>query len=200
MARQAGTSGSDRGPTPVKWWQWVLVYPTLFISLAGNAPKLYELYVSYKFNVPLKQAARATERNEAFTNYGDCLPNLQFQSISGAEGASISVGVCQRGALVVLIQPHDPHAPPIYRFVPWRGVANHSSLLVREAAAETASFPLSSEIAQAGPTIVCRKQLDAGRLLIRLRYPDGQCVDQIVNTYTGVVISTVSVGCDPQCG
>jgi hypothetical protein len=36
----------NRTPT-LKWWQWVLMYPTLAIALAGSIPTLYKLYLSH---------------------------------------------------------------------------------------------------------------------------------------------------------
>ena len=189
----------NRTPTPGKWWQWVLMYPALAIALAGHVPKLYELYLSYKINVPPSEVATASKRHEDFGKYTDCLPNLQFHAVPGGDNASISVGVSPREALVVLVQPHDQRAQPIYRLISWANLANeHStSLLVKEAAAEEvlASF----QVAQAGQTIICRKRLDGGLLLIRISYPNGQCFDQTVNTYTGAVISTVPAPCDPRC-
>jgi hypothetical protein len=189
----------NRTPT-LKWWQWVLMYPTLAITLAGSIPTLYTLYQSIKFGVPFGEVGIATRREEVFNKSADCLSNLQFHAVPGGEDASISVGVCPQGkTLTVLIQPHSPKAQPIWRPIYWGSFLGEptTSLLIKEAAAEEALA--ASQVAQAGPTTLCQKRLGSGRLLIRLKYPSGECVDQTVNTFTGVVISTVSAPCDSRC-
>jgi hypothetical protein len=185
--------------TSLKWWQWLLMYPTLAVALAGHVPKLYELYQSYQLKVPFGQVHAATKQNEDFNSNIDCLLGLEFHSVPGGDKASIAVGVCPRGALVVLVQPHDPKAQPIYRVVSWTDSANErqTSLLFKDAVAAEPS--VSFRVTQAGTTIICRKRIDNELMLIRIRYPNGQCFDQTVNTYTGAVISTVPAPCDSHC-
>jgi hypothetical protein len=188
--------GEENHRPTLKWWQWVLMYPTLAIAVAGSVPTLHRLYLAFKLNVPISEVDIAARRSENFRDSNDCLPTLH--PVPGGEDADIWVGICPRKVLAILIQPYDSKAP-IWRMIFYAALPNDpiTSLLVKEAAAEEAFA--SFQIAQAGPTIICRKQLDKGRLLIRISYPNGQCVDQTVNTYTGVVIRTVPAPCDRRC-
>jgi hypothetical protein len=191
-------------PTSTKWWQWVLMYPALFVALIGNIPNLYQLYLSQKLNVPVKQVPIASYRDSIFEqNRVACLTDLQLHPVPSGDNTSIFVGVCPRQALVVLVQPNDPKAQLIFRLISWSELDNkpQTSLLVKEAAAEESST--SFKVAQGGtqgvPTIICQRRVDQGRLLIRISYPNGKCFDQTVNTYTGAVVSTVPASCDQRC-
>jgi hypothetical protein len=191
-------------PTSIKWWQWFLMYPTLLIALVGNIPNIYQFYQSIKLGVPITDVPVVTHRNKNIDQHrNSCLPNLQSYPVPSGDKTSIFVGVCPHRALVVLVQPEDPKAQAIFRLISWSDIANthQTSLLVKEAAAEesSVSFKVAQGGDQKGPIIKCQKRVDNGRLLIRISYPNGKCFDQTVNTYTGVVISTVPVPCDQPC-
>lgn len=189
--------------TPVKWWQWVFMYPALAIALVSHAPKLYQLYESYKLNVRYSYVDTALKTNDKWERNFECLQNMKFHTVTTSGNACISVGVCPSGDLLVQVQPPDPKARPILQWISWAEITKENravssvSLLVKEAAAEQ-STPLF-EVAQAGPMVICQKWVGRGLLLMRIRYPNGQCFDQIINTYTGAVISTVPAPCDPRC-
>lgn len=189
----------DRTPRPRRWWQWILLYPALFIAVLANVPQIYQLIIAVRKDVPFSEVSTALKREENFKRHNDCLHDLQLTPVPSGDNVSISVGACPPAALIVLVQPHDPKIQPIYRFISWEDSTSQrlSSLVVKKAAAE--ELFSSFWLAQAGATIICRRQLDSGFLLIRIQYQNGQCIDQTVNTFTGNVIRTVPAPCDPHC-
>ena len=190
--------------TPTKWWQWFLMYPALLIALGSSIPSLYQLYQSYRINVPYEQVPVASYRQEISAKTApDCLTNLPLHPIPSSDNSSIFVGVCPHRALAIMIQPDDSKAQPIFRLISWPDIVNkpQASLLVKEAAAKesSTSFNVAQKVAQGGLNIICQKRMDKGLLLIRISYPDGKCFDQTVNTYTSAVIRTVPASCDQRC-
>jgi hypothetical protein len=51
-------------------------------------------------------------------------------------------------------------------------------------------------------SIICQRQLDPSNPYIwlrRLYYPNGSCVDQIIDTRNGQILQTNPAPCDPNC-
>ena len=71
------------------------------------------------------------------------------------------------------------------------------NLLIRDAVA--ADLSGNERLAQA-PDVLCQRWVKKGTLLRRVRDPNGQCFDETIDTYKGIVISREPAPCDSDCG
>ncbi len=183
---------------PIKWWQWLLMYPTLVIALLGHIPNGIKLYHSYKTGVSFSKIDASSEQNNLWKKNLDCLTGLNFHEVTTASNATVSVGICKSGDVLVCGKSADPTVEGEKLWISFSQIKKkHTSLIIKDAWA--ASIRESFLVAEGGATVICRKWIGDGLLLMRLKYPNGQCVDQTINTFTGVIISTAEAPCDSQC-
>lgn len=190
---------------PVKWWQWIIVYPALAMSLSGNVPALVRQVEAWLKDAP---ADRITQLQTQLRLLKENLPCTQeaMNHASKMRNSEIAIGtaVCERGDVAIVAQSPDAGAYPLPVIVPF------DQLLPRpeaKASAWNLVLPISTAHAQAFSlpsaqlaTVICQRPPDAGgNFLRRIKKPDGQCVDVITNVYNGRVVSETPAPCEPTC-
>lgn len=202
----------------IRWWQWVIMYPSLFVALMGNVPNLQDAWTAMQTGIPFNLARQARVQAELWERNQDCIGEDHPVSQSQTNELAISVMSCPTGDLLVSLKDANPHdrsqLKPIRQWVEFttdteRVASRRTSLLpqlfVSSAIAATLNHTSQSgnslnhenatQIAQT--TVVCQKMLGEGRILRKLRDANGNCIDEIVNTFTGEVISQTP---SSQCG
>jgi hypothetical protein len=179
----------------MKWWQFVLMYPTLGISLAGSVPTVVGLYDSHHIGVPFRDTAAAKQQFELWQANPGCTVTAKTKSVTTKVNAQVSVTVCPSGDLLVAFQ--QPNSPQILRWIGVKSLLDQSSpiagLLLGEAMAREKIL-----IAQAD-SVLCQRLVD-GRVHRRVRDAKGNCFDEVINPYTGVVEKRVPASsCDSNC-
>jgi hypothetical protein len=195
-AAQADHAEMDK-PAPGRtttWWQWVLVYPTLAISLAGSMP---ELIGSLTKEVPFGKSADADEQNRLWRANIECAKN-SGQIIRNRHNVEIGSVVCDSGD--VLLKGKLPDADDYaYRWVSWNTIAPPAkTALSLVGTAHAAERPGPAMVRDQGPSVVCQRWVGNGQLLRRLSI-NKACVDEVVNTYNGRVIRRNPAPCQPSC-
>jgi len=180
----------------MKWWQWVLMYPTLGISLFGSVPTAVEFYRSHTQDVPFGTSTTAEQQYKLWERNLDCTPNAKVKSVTTKVNAHVSVTVCPSGDLLVALQ--QPNSPQILR---WIGVKSLTEKSLRLGAGLLLGEAVAGEkILIAGADTVLCQRLVAGRVHRRVRDADGKCFDEVVNPYNGVVEKRVPASsCDSNC-
>ncbi len=74
-----------------KWWQWVLMYPTLGIALFGSVPTLVQFRDSVTFRVPFGSTAEAKRQNELWKANFDCARTVKGKTITTKINTQVSV-------------------------------------------------------------------------------------------------------------
>jgi hypothetical protein len=203
---------SNSNSTP--WWQLVIMYPTLFLSLLGNIPQLEKVPAALAdrySRIPIAVSADEREQAKYWLANVDCREPARSLKASQPAQVSIDVMLCPKtGDMLVSLQDANPKnakmVKPIHRWVKVVDSSENalSSLLMPSAIAATLP-DLSKQISQpsvdaiAQVTVLCQKLLGDNKILRRLQYADGNCVDEVVNTLTGEVISTDTAQCSAGC-
>ncbi|HYA19072.1 MAG TPA: hypothetical protein VEG25_00265 [Burkholderiales bacterium] len=185
---------------PRKWWQWALMYPTLIIAIAGAIPTVYKLYQSYSYGVAFSEVDNAVAQNDLWAKNLSCLTGMTFEQIKTSSNVSVSVALCPSGDVLIRIKSPDPESKEIERWISLKqslGTTGAASLFSAEALASPVLPKMV--VAQTTQTVICQRQIGAGLLLMRVRKDNNQCVDETINTYTGVVVSSTPAPCDPKC-
>ena len=179
-------------PTPKAWWQWVLVYPTLLVSLAASIPTVLELHRSMKAGVPFGKSEAALQQQDLWSKNMLCT-SAPFDGLTNEYNVRTDATICKSGdVLVRFLGPKDRKA---YRWVP-----------VVAFDAKVAGFSLmSTAVAQEPPRrqneeVVCQWSPDPGWVVRRLRDKQtNQCFNERIRTYTGNVEKRERVSCDDPC-
>jgi hypothetical protein len=193
----------DASP-PRKWWQWFFIYPTLIVSLIGSFPTYFELFNSHLLGVPFGRSYDAKEQNRMWNDNFECAQKAAFALITTKQKVEIGTFVCESGD--VLLHCKRPEWEKAQRrWVSWNEVAQSSNsksannfpidLFGRAYAAEPDTIVLAQ---MSAPSVICQRWVGNGLLLQRIATPAG-CFDQVINTYTGWVVSSMPAPCVPNC-
>jgi hypothetical protein len=192
--------------------QW-LKYPGLLVAILGCIPTLIELYLSIKTGVPLGQASEAARQRKLWLANQDCLVSVEPIEIPTDRSIKVTALVCPSSGDVLITKfirtsvptPEIVETPdslePISRWV--------ENDIFQESAFIDLFFPVAiaasinndqeeNQISQS-PIVLCTKDLGGGKLLRQVQYPDGQCFNEVIDTYTGSVVSRTQGSCDGNC-
>src|SRR5262249_15538787 len=91
----------------VKWWQWILMYPTLAISLFGSVPTIIQLFYSHKLDVPFERVPGAKRQSELWETNFECARKGSIETITTDLNTQVSVTMCPSGDVLVTVQRPD---------------------------------------------------------------------------------------------
>jgi hypothetical protein len=200
---RAPEAESKDGKTPMKWWQWFIVYPTIATSFFAAIPTVATYGKSLTLGVKASEVTDAESQNKLWIKNADCLLNTKGLSIKTPQAFEVAATVCPNGDILLAGKRADSDSQrlrwvPISDVVPPLGSATAASAdgfsLI---AAATAGERRSTIVAQAGQ-VICQHWVGQGMLLQRISTPNG-CFDQVVNTFNGVIVSRQNAPCVPQC-
>jgi hypothetical protein len=184
-------------PNADKWWKLVLLYPTLVIAIISAIPTYVELIGSSKLGVPFGNYRAALKENELWKENIECAA-APFAGLANPNNVEVDAVVCLSGNVLVRIKP--PQREVTYKWVPLDVAAKQASEATIVRAALAASDAPKFDLAQNNYRVICQLWIANGLLLRRVQRPNNTCFDETVNTFTGQVVRTVQVPCNPQCG
>lgn len=183
--------------TPRTLWQWILVYPTLAISLFGSIPTVLQGYHSVSWQLPFDSVPGAKRQNELWETNLECTRTAKTQTVTDKLNTQVSVTMCPSGDVLVRVQ--QPDSRQILKWIDVKEFLGSSSrgiagLLLSEALAADDRIV----VAQAN-SVLCQRLLANGRLMRRVKDDKGTCFMEVINTYTGVLESRVPAPCSDRC-
>lgn len=180
---------------PQKWWQWILVYPTLVGIIISAIPTWVDIIKSKVYEVPPGYSKMAEEQNDLWRKNLECssAPTEYYET---EYNIKVDATICKSGDILVKVL--EPNGNPHYVWVPVQGLINERSAesLLSNAYAVQSFLPLQT--GQSGVIVLCQKFLGQGRLLRRVRDNNG-CFDEIINTFNGRVIQRNPAPCNSNC-
>lgn len=184
------TSTSSTAHAPVKWWQWLLVYPALLIALL---PPAIELVKSSVAKVPYGKSSDGEQQIALWTKNIRCI-EAPFDGVVNEFNVQTDATICKSGdVLVRFIGPNDKKA---YRWVAVERFDQRSA----------ATFSLvSSAMAQPSPSFdqevtLCQWSRSDGWIIRRvMRRAQGICFNEHVWAATGEVKHRQPVDCRAPC-
>jgi hypothetical protein len=192
------------GHSPARWWQWLLIYPTLALSLVAAAPDWID-----KFRAPAgaERASDADKQNRLWQKNAACAA-LPFKGFLNPSNIAVDATICNSGD--ILVHAVTPDNAQIYK---WFGLDD-----VLPRAIETGPIPSahaatlttlvsppfgtvqqpSFRLAQFQVNVICQR-FNGRYLTRRISTPQG-CFDEVIDTYNGAVVSrNPAPSCAPQC-
>src|SRR5215468_3222486 len=135
MANSAITTEFPTAPTvetpsatASRWWQWVLLYPTLAITLISAVPTWIDHLRAWQIGVSRRDLAQAQEQNRLWRDNLECTKAQEFQRIKTKRNMEVGAEVCPSGD--VLLSLKRPEAEqPTFRWVSARTLEQEASVL-----------------------------------------------------------------------
>jgi hypothetical protein len=173
----------------------VAAFVVVFFSAV---PTYQQWFKSIQLHVPFHKVSEAEDQDRLWRNNKDCYKHATPIQVKTNANDALSVTVCPVTGDLLL----DVESPASQKQVTrWIGLhdfeANWSAISPATAAA--AEPPPPFEIAQLAAMVLCQRWLGPGIILRRVRYANGQCVDQQINTYSGLVMRAMPTACAPNC-
>jgi len=209
----ATSAAAPKGRTPRKshpesastkrWWQQILLYPAFAVALVTAGPEWIDKARGWKSGV--KSGAESDKQAQLWAKNATCGSNPAKGFLS-PRNVAVDATICDSGDILVrAVTPQNPGSLPIYKWLPLDDVvrANVGGGII--SAAQAATLPaigLRSTRTIAAPThklamlqanILCTK-VNGRYLTRRIQTPQG-CFDEVIDTFTGAVVSRNPAPC-----
>lgn len=181
-----------------KWWQWLLMYPSLLIAIISAIPTFIEIYDSHKLGVPFGFGKAAKQQNEVWERNFECVRKEDFHDVVTRHNVKVGTIVCPSGD--VLLRAEAPKSPIRLKWLDLSTFRLDKRSSINRLIGEAVAAELSeNERLAHAPDVLCQRWVKKGILLRRVRDPNGQCFDETIDTYKGIVISRLPAPCDSNC-
>lgn len=219
----APVAPATEGPfRPKTWWQWLLLYPAFALALLTAVPDWIDRGLAVIKGIQDDRLSIAIERNRLFSRNLSCTGAPYQWYREPTSGRVIDATLCPTGDLFVrvLVPDETSQLATVIDGQRFREAAEFISIdkVVEQSerqvalglfsmVADAATLPQSRPPVPEGDLIlaqdqfalvICQKFTDE-RMLLRHIQVEGQCFDEMVDTYTGVTASRVPVPCRSTC-
>lgn len=196
---------------PERWWQWILLYPTLGISLLTAAPQWVDQARAAVQGINQASARDAEKQSQLWRRNLSCAA-APFAWYSNPSNVKVDATICDSGDIFVRAA-----TPANGQFFKWIAIEDVVQLPVDAGnpvipAAQAAYKRLEGvggavrarggapalKLAGQQAMVICQRFLDQRMLVRRVQTPQG-CFDEIVDTFNGQVVRRNPVPCAPQC-
>lgn len=182
--------------TPRTFWQWILMYPALLVSLLGAFPTFRDVAQAIYEDITVSELIDGRRQSQLWSSNIDCLTQPITERKTTPEKFEIGASVCPTGDVLVYIR--SPEAKEFYRWIPFKTTTSDprklTSRLIGEAhAAESPPLVL----AQAGQ-VVCQRRTSSGQIVRRIR-TGAACVDEFIDMTSGRLLRRVPARCEAIC-
>ena len=108
---------------PKRWWQWLLMYPTIASALAGAVPQDYQWVSAAAMGLPLGgNVGDAQEQAKAWGRNVGCLHDIDHIKPSARTNYSIEMVACPSGDILLTLTPLQNPDQPVYRWIVTRSL------------------------------------------------------------------------------
>ena len=181
------------------WFSWSAQGVALliaFITAVGGAVPQYTKWIKEIQNGwSWGTANQAEEQNRLAERNLHC--TAAPVTVKTLTNEAIGVTVCPDfGDIKLYIQPAGKDA--IVRWISPDSFDPTSAIALAPSSA-FAQTPAAPRPAQVPSAVLCQRRLSDTIILSRVRYPNGQCFDQQINSFTGRVVSQTPAQCSANC-
>jgi hypothetical protein len=209
----------------MKWWHWLLIYPTLGVAILTAAPQWFDKIQAFTNNVRDRDYREAEEQRTLYAKNLTCT-TAPFDWYLNPDNVNLDATICESGDIYV--RASAPGRPAAVYFVPLQRVlGKREEAQAKVADASRGDVVLTSgkaaapgalrivdgsfELAQTKvpprmqqqmvvtTEVVCTRFLDKRMVLRHLRTPSGVCFDEVVDSFNGTTQKRTQVACRKTC-
>ena len=181
---------------PKKWYQWMLLYPTLAVSLVGSVPTAFEAIRSNQMGTSWGDSSKAVEQHSMWTRNFDCTKETKPVKVLNEANIEVSALVCPSGDILVAgKKPGDSIGNFMWVSLDVVLAGEGAGLLPGLIATAFADNRIPVE---ANWITICQRWVGRGKLYTRVK-SGGVCYDRYINTYTNTILSSTQVNCTSAC-
>jgi hypothetical protein len=186
---------------PKTWWQWVILYPAVFLAIITAVPQWVQLALNWNNDIPLEKIEAAKSQSALFKKNLTCTTAPLDAFYLTPKNVKVDATICASGDVFVrMITPENAKS---FYWVDVDKVVNTEvgSIFTSQAfAAELPEYTIAQNLPQdtSQGLVICQRFLD-DRNLLRVVNLNGACFDEVVDTFMGVTVSQVPSLCRSAC-
>lgn len=201
---RASSKRAAKPGTPQRWWQWILLYPAFAVALITAGPQWIDKAKAMKLGV--RSAAEAERQAQLWAKNASCA-GVPAKGFLSPTNVAVDATICDSGD--ILVRAVTPQNSQIFKWLPLDDVVRINATGGVIPAAQAATLPARPAALRQSPraplfqaamlqvNVICTKS--NGRLLLRrLQTPQG-CFDEVIDTFTGALVSRNPAPCNPSC-
>jgi hypothetical protein len=187
---------SAQNSLPRRWWQWLLMYPTMAVAIVGAAPQFYEWFAAASLGLPLFGNVKdAKIQEQAWERNISCLSAIEHIKPTAKTDYTIDLVTCPSGDILVTLTPLQNPDRSVSRWIVT------TELFIKSAGLEFITSATAQEApdrnAARGPTRVIGIKKSGPNVTRRVQLPDNSCSDQSIDAYTGRQVGQRKAPCSP---
>ena len=185
----------DSKPWIKTHWLNQVLTSSLLVALIGAIPQYGQWVWAVTHDVPSDRVDQVIEQKELWEENFGCYKQANSYTVNTVNQELIELTVCPNtGDLLLKLEVEN--TKPIYQWIAHRKLLNlESDIALNSGVALAVESPLLKQTDQSTSNVLCQTMLPDGTIKRVIQQPDGQCVEEIVNPYTGEVISQTTVAC-----
>lgn len=195
----------------MKWWQWILKYPTLVLFILASIPYVKIGYQALRLQVPPNEVSRSLQQLELWNENRNCLQQKATTNIiESQDHLKTTAIICPNQDVLLTFTWTNPLNPndikQDYQWISprkqtrWVTTIEQSStnqfLTVFQPAIATNLNHLEIAQAQKSETVICQKYSpDKKQVILYIKTSDGKCFKRTIQKTTGELVSQISIDC-----
>jgi hypothetical protein len=179
---------------PSRWWQWLLMYPTLAIALVGAVPQYYQWIMAAGMGLPIGgNISEAQEQAKAWERNVDCLHDIDHIKPTSHTNYSIDLVSCPSGDILLTLTPLQNPDQQVSRWIVTKTLFSQVAHLhlLSPALAQGAA----TRLADVSSVRIIDIKTDGKTVVRRIQLSDQTCVDETIDAYTGRRLSRTQAPC-----
>lgn len=182
------------GSRPARWWQWVLMYPALFIAMLGAVPQYFHWASAIQLGLsPFADVGGAEKQLDAWRRNADCLTGIDHVRPKAETRYGIDLLTCPSGDILLTLTPPSGAGQAVSTWIITAELFSHTAQHGFLTTAFAQTPPKSTEELYSTRVIDVRQ---SGTLVTRrIQRSDGSCVDQTIDALTGRHIRQADAPC-----
>jgi hypothetical protein len=170
--------------SPQRWWQWVMMYPTIVLALGGAIPQYYQWISAVAIGLsPFGDVSGAQQQERTWERNVSCLRTIDHIKPTSSTNYSIDLVSCPTGDILLTLTPLQNPDQQVSKWIVTK------TLFTQVADAS----PPHTELAQVagtpaenpGSARVLDIKKEGSSVVRRIQRPDNTCVDESIDAYTG---------------
>ncbi len=186
---------------PNRWWQWVLIYPTLAISMASAVPDWVKTVKAINLGIPKADVSESEMQQSLWRTNFDC-SRSPYQFYENPAKVKVDATICQTGDVLVRYFTPDSQQGEYFvsigDLVSRRKETRSAFNLEFIASAHAARFTPKASQTQQSANVICQRFED-DRYVSRHVSIGGACYDERIDTLTGAIVDRRKTQCRDSC-
>ncbi len=192
-----GASNPAPGVAPTRWWQWVLLFPTLIISLITAVPQWIEVYSAMRADVTKEEYREGERLLDFMSAHPECVA-APFDWYEAIDALRVDGTICDNGNIFVRVE-YAP-AKTAYAFVDISDVVGERQAMAPAEPLDRRLAALAGvPVALLQQTAVVECQRIEGRIIVQHIRVGGQCFEERIDVYKRKTASRQEIRCSEIC-